>query len=35
LIHCVVDEAAKRCGLRPARVRPAAGERPTIQAARA
>ncbi len=35
LIHRVVDEAAKRCGLRPARVRPAAGERPTIQAARA
>ena len=35
LIHRVVDEAAKRCGLRTPRVRPSVTERPVVQAARA
>jgi len=35
LIHRVVDEAVKRWGLRTTRVRPAAAERPAVQAARA
>jgi D-alanine-D-alanine ligase len=35
LIHRVVDEASKRCGLRPTRIRPVVAERPAIQAARA
>jgi D-alanine-D-alanine ligase len=34
LIHRVVDEAAKRCGLRTTRIRPAVTERPAVQAAR-
>ncbi|HSA96804.1 MAG TPA: hypothetical protein VLJ16_12190, partial [Acidobacteriota bacterium] len=35
LIHRVVDEASKRWGLRPARVRVPAAERPAAQAGRA
>jgi D-alanine-D-alanine ligase len=34
LIHRVVDEAAKRCGLRTTRIRPSVAERPAVQAAR-
>jgi D-alanine-D-alanine ligase len=35
LIHRVVEEAAKRYGLRTTRVRPSVAERPAVQAARA
>lgn len=34
LIHRVVEEAAKRCGLRTTRIRPAASERPAVHAVR-
>ncbi len=35
LIHRVVEEASKRCGLRQTRIRPAASERPAVHADRA
>jgi D-alanine-D-alanine ligase len=35
LIHRVVEEASKRCGLRQTRVRPASGDRPAVLADRA
>ncbi len=35
LIHRVVEEASKRCGLRPERIRPASSERPAVLADRA
>jgi D-alanine-D-alanine ligase len=35
LIHRVTEEASKRCGLRPTRIRPAASERPAVLADRA
>jgi D-alanine-D-alanine ligase len=35
LIHRVVEEASKRCGLRPTRIRPASNDRPAVLADRA
>jgi len=35
LIHRVVEEASKRCGLRQTRIRPASSERPAVLADRA